>query len=213
MKKINSLLAAALLASAFVLSAAFFIGGCNDNAPVKEEPKKEETVTPATAAAVTNPNFSIAPVEYAELGEKALGHFAKFEYDAWAEMLADNVTYVFPDGDLDTRTKIEGKAAVLAWWKTWKEKSGIQSMTMIEFNHFPLNVTAQPKGGALMGNYDFCYFSNKMVFAGKPVAVRMNFIAHFNADKKIDRYITYYDRSVIIKATGKNVLEEMKAKK
>ncbi len=103
MKKINSLLAAALLASAFVLSAAFFIGGCNETAPAKEEAKKEEAVTPATAAvAVTNPNFSIAPVEYAELSEKALGHFAKFEYDAWAEMLADNVTYVFPDGDLDT---------------------------------------------------------------------------------------------------------------
>jgi len=33
-------------------------------------------------------------------------------------------------------------------------------------------------------------------------------VTHFNADKKIDRYVTYYDRSVIIKATGKNVLEK-----
>ena len=213
MKKINSLLAAALLASAFVLSAAFFIGGCNETAPAKEEPKKEEAITPATAAAVTNPNFSIAPVEYAELSEKALGLMAKFDFDVWAEMLADNVTYTFPDGDVDTRTKLEGKAAVVGWWKTWKEKSGVQSMSMSEFNHFPINVTTQPKAGALMGNYDFVYFSNKMVFSGKPVSVRMNFAIHFNADKKIDRYITYYDRSVIIKATGKNILDEMKAKK
>ena len=39
------------------------------------------------------------------------------------------------------------------------------------------------------------------------------FSIHFNADKKIDRYVTYYDRSVIIKATGKNILEETKGAK
>lgn len=39
------------------------------------------------------------------------------------------------------------------------------------------------------------------------------FSIHFNADKKIDRYVTYYDRGVIIKATGKNILEETKAAK
>ncbi len=195
---------------AALLTAALFAAGCNTATPVKEE-----TVTPAAtvSTAVTNPNFSIAPVEYADLSEKAMGHFAKFEYDAWADMLADNVVYAFPDGDVDTRTKLEGKAAVVAWWKSWKEKSGTESMTLSEFNHFPLNVTAQPKGGALMGNYDFCYFSNKMMVAGKPVALRMNFIAHFNADKKIDRYTTYYDRSAIIKTMGKNMLEEIKVKK
>ena len=86
-------------------------------------------------------------------------------------------------------------------------------MTMTEFNHFPLNVTTQPKGGAPMGIYDFVYFSNKIFFGDKAVSLRMNFVLHFNADKKIDRYVTYYDRSVIIKATGKNILEETKAGK
>lgn len=196
--------------AAFTL-AVMFTAGCNNTAPAKEE--NPATTTTMEVAAVTNPNFSIAPVEYATLSEQSLAHLAKFEFDAWEATLADNVIYTFPDGDIDTRTKLEGKAAVVGWWKGWKEKSGIESMTMTEFNHFPLNVTEQPKGGALMGNYDFVYFSNKMVFAGKPVALRMNFAIHFNADKKIDRYITYYDRSVIIKATGKNILEEMKTKK
>ena len=195
---------------AAILFAAMFAAGCNAASPAKEE---TATATETVATEVTNPNFSIAPAEYATLSEQSLMHLAKFEFDAWEATLADNVIYTFPDGDIDTRTKLEGKAAVIGWWKGWKEKSGIESMTMTEFNHFPLNVTAQPKGGALMGNYDFVYFSNKMVFAGKPVAVRMNFAIHFNADKKIDRYITYYDRSVIIKATGKNILEEMKQKK
>ena len=195
---------------AAILFAAMFAAGCNTATPAKEE---TATTTATDAAAITNPNFSIAPTEYAALSEQSLMHLAKFEFDTWEATLADNVIYTFPDGDIDTRTKLEGKAAVVGWWKGWKEKSGIQSMTMTEFNHFPLNVTVQPKGGALMGNYDFVYFSNKMVFAGKPVALRMNFAIHFNADKKIDRYITYYDRSVIIKATGKNILEEMKQKK
>lgn len=201
------------LSIAAMVVAALFFTGCNTAAPAKDEMVGKDTSTVVTTMAVSNPNFSIAPAEYSELSEKALNHLAAFELDAWGDMLADNVGYSFPDGDVDTRTKLEGKAAVVGWWKAWKEKSGVQSMTMSEFNHFPLNVTVQPKGGAPMGNYDFVYFSNKMVFAGKPVALRMNFAVHFNADKKIDRYVTYYDRSVIMKATGRNMLEELKDKK
>ena len=201
------------LSFAAMVVAVLFFNGCNTAAPAKDETVSTDTSTAVTSVAVTNPNFSIAPQEYAELSEKALNLFAGFQFDAWADMMADNVEYTFPDGDVDTRTKLQGKAAVLGWWKNWKEKSGIESMTMSEFNHFPLNVTAQPKAGALVGNYDFVYFSNKMVFAGKPLALRMNFAVHFNADKKIDRYVTYYDRTVIMKATGRNMLEELKEKK
>ena len=132
-----------VIATAFSL---LLVAACNDT-PAKEEAVKEAEVT--APAAVTNPNFVIAPVEYAELSEKALNHIAKFEFDAWAEMLADNVVYSFPDGDVDTRTKLEGKAAVVGWWKTWKEKSGIESMTMSEFNHIPIDIIKQPKGGAM----------------------------------------------------------------
>ena len=206
--KINIFLSIAAMA----VSVLFFTG-CNTAAPARDETVGKDTSTIVTAAAVSNPNFSIGALEYAELCEKALNYLAGFDFDAWAGMMADNVVFSFPDGDVDTRTKLEGKDAVVGWWKAWKEKSGVESMTMSEFNHFPLNVTAEPKGGAPMGNYNFVYFSNKMVFAGKPVALRMNFAVHFNADKKIDRYVTYYDRSVIMKATGRNMLEELKDKK
>ena len=187
----------------FLTMAVIILGmitSCSDVQSAKE--------ASATQAAVTNSRFTIAPDEYSQLSEKAFGHFASFEYDAWGEMLADNVVFTFPDGDVDTRTKLEGKKAVLDWWKNWQKTSGIQSMTLSEFNHFPLDVTAQPTGGAPKGIYDFAYLSNKMVYSGKPVSVRMNMITHFNPDKKIDRYITYYDRSVIIKATGQNILEK-----
>ncbi|MBZ5858412.1 nuclear transport factor 2 family protein [Flavihumibacter profundi] len=212
MKKFNLLVALALVIAGIVIFTSFFTVGCNGAAPVKEQAVKEEPVT-TMPAAITNPNFIIAPMEYTDSSLAAFNHISKFEFDAWGDMLADNVVYSFPDGDVDTRTTLSGKTAVVGWWKNWKEKSGVESMTMTEFNNIPINVIAQPKGGAQLGIYVISYFSNKMVFKGKPVALRMNFSVHFNAEKKIDHYSTYYDRSVIIKASGMNILEAAKAKK
>jgi len=200
----------------FVLMAIVLLNvGCDNDSVPGNKPVIETTLPKSDSSklVITNPNFVIAPVEYSTLNEKALNLLSKFEFDAWGDMLSDNVTYAFPDGDVDTRTTLKGKDAVLAWWKQWKEKSGIESMTMSEFNHTPINVVSPIKGGATMGIYDIAYFSNKMIFKGKTAALRMNFVAHFNADKKIDRYNTYYDRSVIIKASGKNILEELKTQK
>jgi ketosteroid isomerase-like protein len=136
---------------------------------------------------------------------------AKRDYDAWGDMLANDVVYAYPDGDQDTRTKVTGKAALLAWWKKSKQ-GGTDSMSVSDFNHTPINAINQLKAGAPAGIYDLVYFTNKMIINGKPVSVRMNFSIHFNADKKIDRYYTYYDRSAIIKAAGKNALDEAKKK-
>jgi ketosteroid isomerase-like protein len=187
--------------------AILMIIGCKDS-----DPAKEKTASSATTTETTNPVMSIASSEYSELAEKSLQHFANLDYDAWGNTLADDVIYTFPDGDVDTRTKLEGKAANMAWWKSWRASSGIESMTLTEFNHTPVSHAGPLKAGALPGVYDIVYFSNKLVYGGKPVAVRMNFAIHFNADKKIDRIVTYYDRSLIIKATGKNILEEKPVK-
>ena len=188
--------------------AAIFSTGCNNAGPANE------TVSPKTdsvSTAVVNPNISLAPVEYSDLCEKSLQLLAKGDYDAWAAMLADDVVYAYPDGDMETRTKLTGKATVVAWWKKSKE-NGTESMAMSDFNHTPINATGPLKAGAPTGIYDLVYFTNKMVIKGTTVSLRMNFSVHFNADKKIDRYYSYYDRSVIIKALGKNTLDELKSK-
>jgi hypothetical protein len=39
------------------------------------------------------------------------------------------------------------------------------------------------------------------------VNLRMNFALHFNEDSLIDRYYTYYDRSLIIEAMNENILD------
>lgn len=174
-----------------------FAIACNSPAP-----------TPPPPPVAVNRDFTIASSDYDDLNKKALEHLTKFEFDAWGEMLADTVQYNFPNGDIETRTKLTGKQAVLDWWKNWQKTSGIQSMTVDRLNQFSLDVSKSQLPGGLTGVYSYAYFSNKMVYNGKPVAVRMNFIGHFNKDEKIDRYFTYYDRQPIVEAmSGKNILK------
>lgn len=153
-------------------------------------------------------NYEIAPQEYVTLSEKALSDVIKLDFDTWAGMLADDVEFWFPDGDNNTRTKLVGKKAVIDWWKNWKATSGIKSMTMDEAVFLPVNALKPTAGSKLTGNIVISYFSNKFVFTTGAANLRMNFVTHFNADKKIDRYITTYDRTVIIKAMGKDILQK-----
>jgi len=186
--------------------ALLFAAGCN-------APSTQSTSAATADTLVTNPLFNLAPVGYATLAEQSLTHLAAADFDAWGAMLADDVEYDFPDGDQNTRTKLKGKAAVVAWWKNYRSMPAVTSMTMSEFNHMPIDVTGEAKGGATKGIYVISYFTNVQTINGKSVGLRMNFSTHFNADKKIDRYATYYDRTVIVKALGRNLLEEGKAKK
>ena len=188
----------------------FMVIGCN--APTSDK-AADTTKAAAMSDAVTNPLFKIAPIEYATLAEQAINHLGAADFDAWGAMLADDIEYDFPDGDQNTRTKLKGKAAVIAWWKNYRSMPAVTSMTMNEFNNIPIEVTGDPKGGATKGIVVLSYFTNTQTISGKPVGLRMNFSTHFNADKKIDKYTSYYDRAVIVKALGRNLLEEAKAKK
>jgi uncharacterized protein len=102
--------------------------------------------------------------------------------------------------------------AIVDWYKNFKTVSGLQSMTMSEFNSMPIDVTGDAKGGASKGIYVISYFSNTFVFKKATIPVGINFSLHFNGDKKIDRYTSYYDRTNIVKALGANLLETKKAK-
>lgn len=188
------------------LAALLFAAGC-DNAP------KATGAATAAETAVTNDLFRIAPAEYATLAEQSLTHLAARDFDAWSALLADDVEYDFPDGDQNTRTKLKGKAEVLAWWKAYLGLPAVKLMTLSEFNHMPIEVTGEPKGGARKGIYVISYFTNVQVINDQLVGIRMNFSTHFNADKKIDRYAGYYDRTPIVKALGRNLLDEGKTRK
>ncbi len=153
-------------------------------------------------------NYEIGSQEYVDISEQAAIHLVQLEFDAWATILADDIEFWFPDGDNNTRTKLVGKKAVIDWWKNWKATSGIKSMSMDEANFIPVNVLKPTGAIKLTGNFVYSFFSNKFVFATGTGNLRMNFVTHFNADKKIDRYVAYYDRSVIIKAMGRDILQK-----
>lgn len=160
-----------------------------------------------------NPSTSkveIASTEYVELASKALMHLTKLDIDKWASMLADDVEYNFPDGDEETRTKLTGKAAVQGWWSNWAKTSGIKSMTMDKAVFIPVNSLEKNPSTGLSGVTVISYFSNNMNINGTPLKLRMNFSVHFNKNKLIDRYYTYYDRTQIVARMGKNVLESKK---
>lgn len=154
--------------------------------------------------------WDIAPAEYAALAEQSLQHMENFEFDEWGQMLADDVEYYFPDGDAGVRTVLIGKRAAVDWWNNWQMTSGIESMTFSEPVYLPVIAEEVPNYTGLPGYYVVSYFSNKLIYNGKEVNIRMNFTMHFNDDQEIDRYFTYYDRTPIIEATQTNILRPVK---
>ena len=139
-------------------TALFFMTiGCN--APTSDK-ANDTTKAAAMSDAVTNPLFKIAPIEYATLAEQAINHLGAANFDAWGAMLADDIEYNFPDGDQNTRTKLKGKAAAIAWWKNYHSMPAVTSMTMSEFNNMPIEVIGEPKGGATKGIVVLSYFTN-----------------------------------------------------
>lgn len=163
--------------------------------------------TPKQDTTSTTRGWDLAPEEYADLAEQSLMHMEQFEFDEWGEMLADDVEYYFPDGDEGIRTVLIGKRNVVDWWNDWRLTSGIDSMKFSETVFLPVEAEEVPSYSGLPGVYVVSYFSNMMVYNGKPVSIRMNFTMHFNQDQKIDRYFTYYDRTPIIETVQTNILK------
>jgi hypothetical protein len=165
---------------------------------------------PANKAQAVNPSYEIASPEYSKLAAEALTYLSSMDIDKWVSMMSDDVEFNFPDGDETTRTKLTGKKAVADWWNNWKKTSGVKSMTFDKHVEIAVNSKDINPSTGLAGVSVICYFSNNMDINGTPVRVRMNFSAHFNKDKKIDRYFTYYDRTKIVQALGTNILEKKK---
>lgn len=186
MKKIITLIAGLAL-----------IFSCNDKDAEPED----------LATTVNQSNYEVASERYSALNEQALNNMAALDYDAWGEMLSDDVQYYFPDGDADTRTILKGKEEVVNWWKDWKKNSGIEKMSFTNPVHIPVKANQELNYSGLTGVIVLTYVSNNMVYNGQPVDVRMNIATHFNEDSLIDRIYTYYDRTPILNTVNANVLE------
>lgn len=165
-----------------------------------------ETETNEVAIAKQS-NYEVASERYSELNEKALEAMSALDYEAWGEMLADDVQYFFPDGDAETRTILVGKEEVVNWWNDWKQNSGIEKMTFTNPVYIPVKANQELNYSGLTGVIVLAYVSNEMIYNGQPVNVRMNIATHFTEDSLIDRIYTYYDRTPILNTVNANVLE------
>ena len=72
-------------------------------------------------------------------------------------------------------------------------------MTIQNASYIPIQVKNATRTADLPGMQVIAYFSNKMVYDSGAVSVKMNFVIHFDNNKMIDGYYTYYDQTKIVK--------------
>lgn len=170
--------------------------------------EKSATTENQPASTVVNPDYEIASPEYSELAAKSLTSFANLDFEAWTATMSDDVVFYFPDGDAGTRTELSGKKAILDWWNNIKQPAYITKMTYLNHVDMPIVAKNTLPYSNLTGVFVISYFSNEMTINGKSVNLRMNVTVHFNSNKQIDRVYSYYDRTKVVEAVGKNILEK-----
>jgi hypothetical protein len=137
-------------------------------------------------------DYEIAHPMYVALAEKSLDYLANFEFDSFAEMLADSIEYELPDGN-----KLIGKTALINYWQNYKNTAGIQSMKIMNAHYLPIDTHIKQKTNEYLGIKVVVDFTNNMIFTHKNLSVKMNFSFHFNKQKLIDRIDTNYDQTLI----------------
>lgn len=164
--------------------------------------------TSTNAQQAVNSKFEMATDEYAALSEKAVRHIENFAWSDFYSMLADDVEYYLPDGGPTTRTGLKGKEAVMAFWNAYEAKSGNSKIVSTDHVHLPVISKEEVAYTKLTGVIVISYFTLDMTYGKEVVNIRMNWAMHYNADKKIDRIYTYYDRTPIIAAAKRNILSQ-----
>ena len=155
---------------------------------------------------LSHAKYEIAPASFEQLAEQYLQHLADRAFEDSYMYLANDVVFKLPDGDTDTRTTYRGLDQVKEFWDHYVEKSGNDKSAFTDFVHIPVRVNQQIKPIEVTGVFDICYFSAALSYGTKVAHVRMHWALHFNKDNKIDGIYSYYDRTPIMNAAGKNIL-------
>lgn len=180
----------------FTAATLLLLGSCQE-----KEKEQDRKIAPDQS------NYEVASEKFSDLNDEALDRMSSLDFEAWGEMLADNVEYYFPDGDADTRTVLKGKKNVIDWWKNWKNNTGIDTMKFTDRVHIPVEANKKLNYSGLTGVIVISYFSNEMIYNGQPVHIRTNVAVHYTEDSLIDRFYTYYDRTPILEVVNANVLD------
>ncbi len=139
--------------------------------------------------------YTIATDNYIVLAEKALTYQSDFDWEGCADLLADDVQYFLPD----SAQPLVGKSAVLAFWKSWPQRTRLDSWQLSHFNHIPVQTRQALPFSGLSGVYVISMFRGKLHYVdGHTRTLNLNCCLHFNAQKRIDRWYSYYDHRPMI---------------
>ncbi|WP_297766421.1 hypothetical protein [uncultured Muriicola sp.] len=173
-----------------IVLSALLISSC-------AETKKED----AAMAEKEVPMVEVASDEYSDIVLKTLGHMANYEHDAFAEHLADDIIWYWPDGSSETRHSIEGKDNLVSWWKNYQETTGA-TLNFANNTLLPLKINTPSNYYKVTGSGVLAYTDLTITLGDKSTSVRQHMVYMFNDDMKISHCFLYYDRSGIIELTN-----------
>ncbi len=177
-----------LLKTVFMICALLF-ASC-------AETKKED----AAMAEKEVPMVEVASDEYSDIVLKTLGHLANYEHDAYAEYMADDLMWYWPDGSSETRHSINGKDELVAWWKNYQETTGA-TLNFSNNTFLPLKINSPSNYYKVTGSGVLAYTDLTLTIGDKSTSVRQHMVYMFNDDMKISHCFLYYDRAGIIELT------------
>jgi hypothetical protein len=161
------------------------------------ETKKEN----AEVVEVEPPLLESASQEYADIILKMYDHLSNFDHDAYGALMADDITWYWPDGGADTRNSIKGKDNVIAFWKDWEKTTG-GKMTFAKNTLLPIKVNKPTNYYKAVGSGVLAYTDITIELKDQSKTVRQHGVFMFNNDMKISNVFLYYDRTGIKELTN-----------
>ncbi len=129
-----------------------------------------------------------APDHYVVLAQKALTYQADGQYEAWAELLAEDVT-CYPPAEDSTALPMAGKADLLAYWHQWKDTYGVREVRLSDFSLESVGeeTVRPPRLADRPGVYVSAAYQRQLTYdSGKRVARPESLWLHFDDDQRID---------------------------
>ena len=147
------------------------------------------------------PLLESASQEYADIVVKMYDHMSNFDHDGYAALMADDITWYWPDGGADTRNSIKGKDNLIAFWKNWGETTG-GKMSFSKNTLLPIKVNKPTNYYKAVGSGVLAYTDITITIEDKSTTVRQHGVFMFNDDMKISTVFLYYDRTGITALTN-----------
>lgn len=160
--------------------------------------KKADDTPAAVDTTATMAPAEFADPKYSDIVEAGLVALSKGDIPTWMNSFADNAVYAWNAGD-----SLAGKAAISEYW-TKRRGEVIETLTYKNEIFLPLKVNT-PQTVETPGIWVLAWYETtaKYKTTGKSMTQWIHNLSHFDANGKIDRTITYIDRSVINAALTK----------